>query len=75
MSENPSKRFGLDVKIEEGQKANLSVFDLDNEYEITAQNFYSMGKSSPFDREKVFGKCEMTFCGGKKVYDNGKFSK
>lgn len=74
MSENPSKRFELGVQIKEGQTANLSVFDLDNEYVINAQEFYSMGKSSPFDGEKVFGKCEMTFCGGKRVYDNGKFS-
>lgn len=75
MSENPSKRFELGVEIKEGRTANLSVFDLDNEYEIKAQDFYSMGKSSPFDKEKVFGKCEMTFCNGEKVYDNGKFGK
>ena len=68
MSSNPAKRFGLDVEISQGKTANLSVFDLENEYEIDSEKFYSMGKSTPFDKQKVFGKCLYNFTNGKLVY-------
>ena len=72
MSENPSNRFALNIEIKEGNKANLTVFDLDNEYVIDANNFKSMGKSTPFNGKRVFGKCLMNFCEGELVYENGK---
>ena len=72
MSENPSKRFDLNIEIKEGNKANLTVFDLDNEYVIDANKFKSMGKSTPFNGKKVFGKCLINFCKGELVYENGK---
>ena len=68
----PSKRFDLGGGIFEGAVADFTVFDLDKEYTIDSKNFKSMGKSSPFDGDKVFGKCLMTVVGGKKVYDGGK---
>ncbi len=68
MSVNPAKRFDLDIEIKEGKTANLSVFDLENEYQIDSQKFYSMGKCTPFDREKVFGKCLYNFTNGKLVF-------
>ena len=72
MSENPSNRFDLNIEIKEGNKANLTVFDLDNEYVIDAKNFKSMGKSTPFNGKKVFGKCLMNFCKGELVYKTEK---
>lgn len=69
MSVNPAERFGIDVKIADGKKANLTVFDLDAEYVINPDEFLSKGKSTPFKGRKVFGKCLMNFCNGKKVYD------
>ncbi len=71
MSENPSNRFNLGIKIEEGAVANLTVFDLDSEYQIDSNNFLSMGKCSPFDGWKVFGKCLLNFNDGKVVYKDG----
>ena len=68
MSVNPAKRFDLDIEIKEGKTANLSVFDLENEYEIDSQEFYSMGKCTPFDKQKVFGKCLCNFTNGKLVF-------
>ncbi len=68
MSINPAKRFDLDIDIKEGKIANLSVFDLESEYEIDSRKFYSMGKSTPFDGEKVFGKCLYNFTNGKLVF-------
>ena len=68
MSANPAKRFDLDIEIKEEKIANLSVFDLETEYEIDSEKFYSMGKCTPFDKQKVFGKCLYNFTNGKLVY-------
>ncbi len=73
MSENPSDRFNLGIKVQEGGIANLTVFDLDNEYEIDSNNFKSMGKCSPFNGWKVFGKCLINFNDGKIVYSDSEF--
>lgn len=68
MSVNPSKRFGLDIAIEDGKNANLTVFDISEEYKIDPDEFLSMGKSSPFIGRKVYGKCLMNFTNGKLVW-------
>ncbi len=66
MCENPRKRFSLGKgKIAVGEKADFTVFNLDEEYEINPDEFLSMGKSTPFKGEKVFAKCKMTFACGK----------
>ncbi len=70
MSENPAKRFDLDVEIAEGKVANLSVFDLDKEYTINPEEFLSMGKSSPFEGFKVNGKCLANFHNGQPIFNN-----
>jgi dihydroorotase len=69
MAEAPAKRFGLEGgKIEVGEKANLCVFDLENEYIINSKEFLSMGKATPFEGKKVFGRAKLTIIGGKKVW-------
>ena len=69
MAEAPAKRFGLEGgKIEVGGKANLCVFDLENEYIINSKEFLSMGKATPFEGKKVFGRAKLTIIGGKKVW-------
>ena len=75
MSENPAKRFGVENQIKEGALANFVVFDLNQEYTINAKDFLSMGKSSPFDGYKVYGKCLMNVCNGKVVYSDDEFIK
>ena len=59
----PRKRFGFSLN-----KDDYTVFNVDSEYEILAENLLSKGKSTPFDREKVFGKCYLTVKDGKTVY-------
>ena len=68
MSTAPAKRFGIEAGIISGQKADLCIFDLDTEYTIDSSDFVSMGKATPFEGEKVYGKCIMTVCNGKIVY-------
>ena len=73
MSENPSNRFNLGIKIAQGSIANLAIFDLDNQYQVDSNNFKSMGKSTPFNGWKVFGKCLINFNKGKIVYCDSEF--
>ena len=66
MSVAPAKRFKIKNGLETG---NFCVYDLSSEYEIKPEKFYSMGKSTPFEGWKVNGKCLLTVCDGKTVYD------
>ena len=59
MAINPRKRFGL--KFNE----DYSIWDLNTEYEIHSKDFKSMGKSSPFEGLKVYGKHIKTIKDGK----------
>ena len=63
MSENPRKRFGI-----KRCENDITVFDLDCEYEITPDDFKSKGRSTPFSKMKVYGKCVATFSDGKLVW-------
>ncbi|MCD7828194.1 MAG: dihydroorotase [Clostridiales bacterium] len=64
MSTTPASVFG----IKQSNSANLCVYDLNCEYKIDPEKFFSMGKATPFEGMNVFGKCIMTICGGKIVY-------
>ena len=57
---NPCKRFGIDLPMEE----NFTAFDLNAEYDIDPAEFLSMGKSTPFTGEHVFGRCKLTVADG-----------
>jgi dihydroorotase len=59
MAINPRKRFGLPLN------EDYSIWDLDSEYEIDSKDFKSMGKSSPFEGLKVYGKLVKTIKDGK----------
>lgn len=52
MSINPAKRF-----LDSFDGVNFCIYDLSKEYTVCPDNFISMGKSSPFEGIKVFGKC------------------
>ncbi len=75
MSVNPSKRFGIGDKFIEGKKTNLCVFDLNFKYKIDPDKFLSKGKSTPFEGEEVYGKCVMTICEGKIVWQEHNLNK
>lgn len=62
MSINPRKRFGLP------ETDDICVFDLNEEYEIDPEEFLTMGRSTPFKGDKVYGRCLLTVCDGKVVY-------
>lgn len=64
MQVNPAKRFKIGNSLKIGQPADLTVFDLREEYSIDPNDFLSQGRSTPFEGEKVFGKCLLTMVDG-----------
>ena len=65
MSKNPRERFGIESDV------GFSVWNLDEEYTIDPHEFATMGRSTPFEGVKVFGKNIATVCDGKLVYFKG----
>ncbi len=62
------QRFGIGTEIKTGERADITVFDLNEKYRINPDEFLSKGKATPFLDEEVYGKCKLTFCGGKIAY-------
>ena len=63
MSINPRKIFGLPLK------EDCCIFDLKKAYTINPEDFLSMGKSSPFTGDQVFGENLLTIVNGKAVWN------
>ncbi len=70
MQINPSKRFGIGSSLQISQPADLTVFDLNKEYTIDPTQFLSMGRATPFEGEKVYGKCRLTMVGGIPIWED-----
>ena len=68
MSINPRKRFGIGGGTDEGQSADFTVVNLDEEYEINPDDFYSMGRATPFEGFRVKGRIVHTYIGGKEIF-------
>lgn len=64
MAINPRRRFGLPPT------EDICVYDLGEEFTIDPNDFMSMGRSTPFEGMKVFGKNLITVCGGKAVWNS-----
>ena len=59
----PRRRFGLD------DSGDYSLWDLDASYPVDPADFLSQGKATPFEGRTVYGKCLLTVCGGKAVWE------
>jgi dihydroorotase len=66
---NAKNRFGIGTEIKEGEKADICVFDLDEKYKVNPDEFLSKGKSTPFEGMEVYGKCKMTICNGRIIWN------
>lgn len=55
-------------RIKRGSVADLTLIDIDTEWEIDSKEFSSKSKNSPFDGYKVKGRAVRTVVGGKTVY-------
>ncbi len=58
----PRRRFGLP----EGR--GFSVWDLEAEDTVRPDDFLSLGRATPFEGRKVYGRCLGTYLGGRQVW-------
>lgn len=73
MTIGPAQIIGIDKgTIEVGKHADLTIIDLEKEYIIDSDKFFSKGKNTPFNGMKVKGKPLYTIVEGKVVYERGK---
>ena len=70
LSVNANKRFNIGSSIEIGNRADLTIFNLNENYFVNPDDFLSMGKSTPFEGVEVYGKCKMTMCNGNIVWED-----
>ncbi len=68
MCDNPRRIFNLKGKLEEGEFADLAIFDIYHPYTIDSSGFFSKGHSTPFEGWRVYGKCCQTIYHGKCVW-------
>ena len=69
MSNKPSKILGINKGLlKEGYIADLVLLDLEKEYTVDSNNFYSKGKFTPINGKKYFGTILKTFHHGNMVY-------
>jgi len=69
MSVNPAKVLGIDRgSLEPGMAADLVIADVDREYAIDPDTFFSKGKNTPFGGKRVQGEVLVTILEGKVVY-------
>ena len=57
---NPRERFGI-------EESGFSIWALDEEFTVDPNEFKSMGKATPFDGARLFGKCVATVYQGKVI--------
>ena len=69
MSVRPAVRFGIGAFLEEGQPADLAVFDLSREWVVDPEDFLSKGRATPFAGRTVYGRCVLTLVGGEVAWN------
>lgn len=71
MSEASAKRFGMQRigKLAPGYMADMILVNLDQEFVINKDEFYSLGHNTPFHGWKCYGMIEKTYVKGKVIYD------
>ena len=55
--------------MEEGDDADLALFDLDNEFVFDKNTMLSKSTNTPYDGWKLYGETILTLMGGKKTYE------
>lgn len=70
MSKGPADLYGLESGIAIGKKADIVVFDPNEEWKVN--DFASKSSNSPFVGSVLKGKVKYTICGGKVSYSDSK---
>ena len=64
MIDAPKKRFGIDTE------GDFTIFEIATPYRIDPEEFLSKGRATPFAGWEVKGRCLLTVCRGKIVYES-----
>lgn len=70
LSSQPAKVFGLSKagKLEPGQPADVTIFDLTTPRKLNEAAYFSMGVNNPFTGQQVYGTADLTLVDGEVVY-------
>lgn len=70
MAEAPRRIFTIGGGLAAGEKADIAVFDLDNEFTVDPATFLSKGRSTPFEGWRLHGQTILTLVDGRTAYRN-----
>lgn len=70
MSKNPARILGLKNDISIGNRADLTIIDLDKTYRVDAAEFKSKSRNTPFDGWQMKGKAVLTMVNGRIVFND-----
>lgn len=68
MAEAPRRIFALGGGLAAGEKADIAVFDLGNEFTVDPATFLSKGRSTPFEGWRLHGQTILTLVDGRTAY-------
>ena len=68
MAVNPRRIFGIRGGLRPGDRADITVADLSEEFTVDPGEFFSKGKATPFAGMNLRGRVKATLAGGKIVY-------
>ncbi len=72
----PAETFGLQSGVlKDGERADITIVDLEENRKIDKDQFLSKGKNTPFNGWDCQGWPAYTFVGGKLVWEKGKVTK
>lgn len=73
MTDQAAEKFALKHcgYLEIGEPADIAIFDLDQEFAFSDQDYQSKSTNTPFTGEKVYGQTVMTLVDGQVVYQRG----
>ncbi|MDR2504569.1 MAG: dihydroorotase [Oscillospiraceae bacterium] len=69
LTDEPRKLIRKPLAIAEGSRADITALELNTQYTIDSSEFLSMGRATPFDGWRVFGRPIMTMLGGSIIYE------
>ena len=69
LAEAPRRIFNLGGGLQEGEAADIAVFDLEKSFEVDPSTFLSKGRSTPFEGWQLQGECCLTFVDGRVAYE------
>ena len=69
MAYAPRRRFRLDGGLNVGDRAEITVFDLNADKVIDPADFLSKGRATPFEGWRVHAECKLTICGENVAYN------